>query len=83
MLIGLSPPGPCAIPNRSPVLCRAENHCNPGDACTGQLAGGVTCDGTSLQRRGPMGRVRGEAGPALRVSTPAGLSFDSLLPPTH
>lgn len=25
-----------------PVLCRAVNQCNPGDICSGQLAGGIT-----------------------------------------
>lgn len=26
------------------VLCRAVNQCNPGDVCSGQLAGGITSE---------------------------------------
>lgn len=46
-----------------PVLCRAVNQCNPGDACSSQLAGRITYNSKPLQHRAPMGRSHAKQAP--------------------
>lgn len=64
-----------------PVLCRAVNQCNPGDARNSQLAEGITYNNKPLQHRTPMGPSQCVASPALFLSSPAGLWSRSLCPP--
>lgn len=66
-----------------PVLCRAVNQCNPGDACSSQLAGRTTYNRTPLQHRTPMGRSQSTSSPASCVSSPAGALIRLPLPSWH
>lgn len=78
MLIGLFPPQVRVGKSKwLPVLCRAVNQCNPGDACSGQLAGRITYNCDPLQGRTPMGQSQSAASPASCASSPAGLWSNS------